>query len=404
MNSGLCFLTLTESYARLKLLWNGRGTTGPMKKLTKRLIDTLKTEKPSGVRVYDSELPGFLVDVFPSGKKTFSVRFGSRDRRRFLRVGRFGIITVDQAREKARQILAAHELGQDPAGAIESKKTIPTFTEWVKTDLEEFRLTRKRPEEPERYLTDAAGVFGKKGLAEVTPSDVAALLETYSKRPAMRNRALTVVSASFGRAIKRRFITSNPATGFEKARENPARARTLSPEELGRLVAAIEAHPDLHVRAAFRLLLETGARSGEVLAAKWADFDLDEKEPSWRLPDPKAGTPQVVPLAPETAAWLRELPRVGLWVIPGENGPRYDLKKPWERIRKAARLEDVRIHDIRRTVGKLIAQAAGIHTASAVLRHHDIGVTAKHYSPVQDAERRKALAEVVSMTGRRKAG
>lgn len=375
-----------------------------MKKLTKRLIDTLKTEKPSGVRVYDSELPGFLVDVFPSGKKTFSVRFGTRDRRRFLRVGRYGIITVDQAREKARQILAAHELGQDPAGDVEAKKTIPTFAEWTESDLSEVRLTHKRPEEQERYLRDASAVFGKKGLDTIAPSDVAALLERYAGRAAMRNRALATVAASFGRAIKRRFITTNPATGFERARENPARDRTLSAEELARLAAAIEAYPDLHVRAAFRLLLETGARSGEVLSAKWSDMDLSESEPRWRLPDPKAGTPQVVPLAPETAAWLRELPRVGLWLIPGENGPRYDLKKPWERIRKAARLEDVRIHDLRRTVGKLIAQAAGIHTASAVLRHHDIGVTAKHYSPVQDAERRKALAEVVSMTGRRKAG
>lgn len=375
-----------------------------MPKLTKRLIDSLKTEKVHGIRVQDTELPGFLIDVFPSGKKTFSIRFGSRNRRRFIRIGRFGVITVDQAREKARQILAAHELGQDPAGALEAKRTIPTFAEWAKRDLEEVHLTHKRPEEQERYLNAAASVFGKKGLDEVTPSDVSALLETFSKRPAMRNRALATVAASFARAVRKRLTTSNPAVGFERARENPARARTLTPEELTRLLAAIEAYPDLHVRAAFRLLLETGARSGEVLSAKWSDMDLSESEPRWRLPDPKAGTPQVVPLAPETAAWLRELPRVGLWLIPGENGPRYDLKKPWERIRKAARLEDVRIHDLRRTVGKLIAQAAGIHTASAVLRHHDIGVTAKHYSPVQDAERRRALAEVVSLTGRRKAG
>ena len=85
----------------------------------------------------------------------------------------------------------------------------------------------------------------------------------------------------------------NPAMGIRNFREAPPRARVLSDAEFARVVEAFEAIPDPHVRAAFVLLLDTGARKSEALCARWEDFDLEAG--IWRIPSPKAGRPQVVP-------------------------------------------------------------------------------------------------------------
>ncbi|MBM4369650.1 MAG: site-specific integrase, partial [Deltaproteobacteria bacterium] len=194
-------------------------------------------------------------------------------------------------------------------------------------------------------------------------------------------------------------------------REGPPRDRVLSADELPRVLAAFDALPDPHVRAAFVLLMDTGARKSEALRARWCDFDLDGG--TWRIPSPKAGRPQVIPLAPHTVAFLRTVPRVGPWFCPGRDPtePREDLKGPWARIREAADLDGVTIHDLRRTFGLAVARAAGLHVASKLLRHSDIRITERVYAPLGLDDLRNALdathaarGKVIAMAGRGKGG
>lgn len=100
----------------------------------------------------------------------------------------------------------------------------------------------------------------------------------------------------------------------------------------------------------------------------------------------------MVPLASGIVETLRRLPRAGFFVIPGRKPGqgRYDLRKPWKRIRKAAGIEDVNIHDIRRTFGLEISLTAGLHVASKLLRHADVRVTEKVYAPLGIDELRAA--------------
>jgi integrase len=176
----------------------------------------------------------------------------------------------------------------------------------------------------------------------------------------------------------------------------------LSEVELRRLNKAISAEEDVIVAAAFRLMLETGARAGEVLAAKWEDMDL--KGLRWRLPSPKAGIPQTIFLAPQTAKWLKKVPRVDKnpYVIPGEieGARRFDLKRAWRRMQRNAAIPGVNIHDLRRTVGKLIAREAGLQAAQKALRHSDVQLTASTYAPMQEAEVREAMAKVIPLLRR----
>ena len=139
-------------------------------------------------------------------------------------------------------------------------------------------------------------------------------------------------------------------------------------------------------------MVETGARKSEVLGAKWEDIDLDAG--LWRIPSPKAGHPQVAPLTTSTVAMLRHAPRRGPWVVPAitdSERHRSDLKNEWKRLREAAELQGVTVHDIRRSFGLRVAKAAGLHVASKLLRHSDVRVTEKVYVPLGIDDLRKAL-------------
>ena len=112
--------------------------------------------------------------------------------------------------------------------------------------------------------------------------------------------------------------------------ENQPRQRVLSDEELGKVLDQLEQLKDPHVRLAFELLLSTGARKSEVLRAKWEDMDLEAR--TWRIPSPKAGHPQTVPLPNTAVAMLENTPRLGPWVVPGRwPARRYDTGAPCTR-------------------------------------------------------------------------
>lgn len=368
-------------------------------KLTKRLVESLRTVDPKGKKLYDSETPGFFVAYFPTGRKSFGVRYDVPGGRRWMTFSSFGVMTVEKAREAAKKLLSHAALGGDPA--LERKRRredlAPTFEKWAETYLEEVGRTRKRPDAIAFHVKRATALWKSRRLDTITAQDVSAAFLSMKKTPTTANRWLATIAACFAAAVKKKVIPSNPALGIEPNRENPPRSRVLSDDELRAVWTAIEAEDDVYVRGAFRLLLETGTRLSEALGAKWEDVDLEALR--WRLPDPKSGTPQTVVLAESTAEWLKELPRVkgSPFVFPGlePDRPRYDLKKPWERIRKAAKLGDATIHDIRRTFGKLVARTAGLHMASALLRHSNPLITARVYAPHAEGEMREAVSKVL---------
>ena len=208
------------------------------------------------------------------------------------------------------------------------------------------------------------------------------------------NRWLASVRSCLQAAWRAGLITDNPAMRVKKYRENEPRSRVLSDAEMKRLAKALGDEPDLFTRAAFYLLIETGARRSEVLHARWSDVDLDGA--LWRIPSPKSGKPQVVPLANRTVALLSNLPQQGEYIIAGRkaNQPRYDLKSSCERLCERAQIDGVTVHDIRRTFGLHAARTAGLHVASKLLRHSDVRITERVYAPLGIDDLRKAMESV----------
>ena len=370
-------------------------------KLTKKNIDRLpKSKKTHGTRYYDAELKCFGIVTYPTGRKSFFIEYGDHGHRRRMTIGVYGRLTPDEARELARQKMADVSKGADPLDELQKRRHELTFGEWADTYLEKIKQRKKHPREDRRYLGKAKEHWGKRPLNSITTEDVEKLqgviISSGSRIAA--NRWLASVRACLQDAWRLSKVESNVAMKVKPLPENDPRARVLGDSEFIRLIEAIhslEANDnfDRSVYAAFFLLVETGARMSEVLHAKWEDMDLDQG--LWRIPRPKSGRPQVQPLSPNSVALLDQLPRRGIYIIPGRkpDSPRSDLQKPWAFIKEQAKLEGVTIHDIRRTFGLQVARTAGLHVASKLLRHSDIRVTERHYAPLGIDELRDALVE-----------
>lgn len=374
------------------------------KALTERSVRALTTTKRRGEDVYDARLKGFGVTVHPSGRKSFWLVYADprgartdtgRPARRRLHLGKYPVVSVADARADALAALGEVRRGHDPAEEKERRRAMPSFQEWVTEYLAGVRLRKKQPRDDVAYLGMACERWGNKPLDTILADDIAKLVQSYGEkhRPAA-NRLLASVGACLQAAWRMDLILANPARRVQRFPENPPRDRTLTDDELHRVLKALAAWPDLHERAAFALLLATGARLSEVLRARWSDLDLDAG--TWRLPSPKSGHPQLVPLNGDTVAMLRRLPRPGDFVIPGRSTPdkpRYDLKTAWDAIKAAAKCPDVRVHDLRRTFGLAVARAAGLHVASKMLRHGDVGITGRIYAPLGFEDLRKAAEQ-----------
>jgi len=383
-------------------------------KLTARNIaKALKEYQGGQVVLFDTDLPGYRLRL-RGNRRTFEIHYGPHGRRHLYTLGNLGPLDPDKARKLAIKKLGEYESGRDPLEERRASRAVPTFAAWADEYLEGVRQRKKWPREDERFLGWAKRRWGNKPLDKITAGDVEKTFRLLASdgHKIAANRWLASVRACLQAAWRIDKIPSNPAMKVRPLPENTPRARVLTDKEFDRLQDAIVALKNPHVRAALTLLVTTGARVSEVLKAKWEDFDLEAGE--WRIPSPKAGRPQIVPLPKPLSAFLLKLPRVGPLVVPGHNDPekrRFNLKKTWDGIRRAANLPDVHIHDLRRTFGLRVAREAGLHVASKLLRHADVRVTEQVYAPLGLSELRKAsetqaegLAKVLPMEKRQPTG
>lgn len=376
------------------------------KPLTKRFIEgcSLPQEK-SAVAYYDEGkggVDGFGVMVFSNGRKAFFILYGPNFKRRRMYLGSFGLLTVEEARNRARGLLSDYKTkGIDPLDEKQMKqeqKKIEenkrhTFEEWAETYLAEVKEYRKSFKDYKYHLGRAIEKFGEKNLVDITPRMIEEEFHCLTRKHSeiVANRWAATLQGCFRAAIRKGLIEKNPVVGLERNKEREGRTRALSDAEFDALLKAVEAHPEPYERAAFLMLARTGARLGEVLAAKWTHFDFDSL--LWTMPDTKAGRKQIIPIPQNLADVLQDLPRKSLYVVLGKDPlkPRYDLKNAWAAVLKASGIRPATLHDLRRTFCVRIARTAGLQIASKLLRHSDIRTTARHYAPIEAEQMREAL-------------
>ena len=378
-----------------------------MTKLTNRTVASTRP-RDRDVFVWDDELPGFGLRVKPSGVKSYVIQYRNRhnDSRR-ITIGRHGVIGPEKARRKAKKMLADVQDGADPATERKDDREAPTVAELAEKYLREHAAPYKKPrsvEEDQRLLRlHVLPALGRKKVAGITRADITGLHHAMRDTPGAANRTLALVSKMLNLAEKwgLRPDGSNPCRHVDRYPERKME-RFLSVDELGRLGAVLaEAERTAtelrSVIAAVRLLMFTGARLGEILNLEWSHVDFERS--CLRLPESKTGA-KVIHLNAPALEVLNGIERDGSpWVIAGRDPdkPLVNLRKPWHRIRKAAGLDDVRLHDLRHSFASVgAAGGLSLPMIGALLGHTQAATTQRYAHLAADP-----LKQAADMIGER---
>ena len=421
--------------------------------LTKRYVESLKpAAKP--VLAFDAVLAGFGIRVMPSGHRSYFVQYRTRGgRSRWLTIGAHGAMTVDAARTIARRALHAVAEGGDPSGERLAFREAPVVGDLLDRYLKEHVQKRNRATmqvEAERLVErHIRPALGRLKVASVTRADVAKLHRSMSETSRQANFALSICSKAFSLAEEwqMRAEGTNPCRRVERYAELH-RERFLSADELTRLGATLRlaaskglpwrvdetkatakhlpaekyrrtVYPRV-VTAAVELLLYTGCRLSEVLNMRRDQVDLDGGVITLR--ETKAGKPQTVTINAPARRILKGLLADGgsEWVLPAptrrgrgksERGaaqtaaaqPCEPTSRPltkdameaaWQKLRAHCGLADVRLHDLRHTVGTYAGQTgANAFLVRDLLRHSGLAMTGRYVNKADDPVR--ALNDLV---------
>ena len=399
-------------------------------KITKRVADALTASERTRI-LWDDELPGFGLRVTPGGVRSFVLRYrNAAGRDRTHTIGRYGVHTVDQARAAARKLKVEIAGGGDPVaerGQMRNGSTVNDLLARFMIEHVERRYaetTRAMARDlVERLIRPALGSLR---VEDVRRADLANLHSALHKTPRQANNVLAIASKMFSLAEVWGLRTdgSNPCRRIERYPE-AARERFLSPDEVQRLgetmreaeasglpwVVTAEGGKARHLPkeekrrarisanalAAIRFLLLTGARRSEALDLKWSDVDF--KAGLVALPRKKGGERAPHPVSAAALALLaaRAQSAAGPFVFPNADDPEKPisasvLENAWQRLRAHAGLDDVRLHDLRHTVGTMAGKmGANAFLVRDVLRHANVTMTHRYVN--LDADPLRALSD-----------
>ncbi|MEX2166522.1 MAG: site-specific integrase [Methyloceanibacter sp.] len=365
--------------------------------ITKRSVDASKARKADSY-LWDRELPGYGLKVTPAGRKVYLVQYrlgGRKGRTRRVTIGQHGTVTPTFARAEAKRLLGEIAAGRDPAAQRDKMRADKSVAAVLEQFMFEHVRPKLKPSTAEGYQRAARlhvlPSLGHHPIGEVKRADIARSHHEMRAKPYQANSTLAMLSKFFGWAEKRglRPDGSNPCRHVEKYREE-SRERFLSQAELGRLGDALNsAERDKScspwIIAAIRLLALTGARRNEILTLRWEH--VSEEHKCLMLPDSKTGRKAVHLNAPALAL-LQTIPRLegNPNVICGEKPGHHlvNLEKPWRRIRKAAELDDVRLHDLRHSFASVAASGGQSLVVIGKLLGHSQPATTARYAHLAD--------------------
>lgn len=399
-----------------------------MPKLTKRLVDD-STPREGRFYVWDTELRGFGLLVLPSGTKTFVFQYrNAAGRSRRLTIGRYGALTVDEARDLAKRSAYQKDAGSDPVADRRSYKAAPTMSDllnrYISDHLEQRCSESTRRDVValiEKHIRPRLGTIK---VNDLTRADIAKLHNAMKATPRRANYAIACLSKALALAEEwgLRPENTNPCGKINRY-EQEHRTRFLTGDEitrLGEVLAEAEtlglpwrttkdaAESGKHLAkgdnrrtklswqaiGAVRILLLTGARLSEVTGLKWSE--VDQAAGTLALPDRKGGKRKPHPVSKAAMDAIAALPKTkgSSFVFPRTTDPKRPIssevmESAWQRIRWRAGIEDVHLHDLRHTIGTYAAQA-GVSgfIVRDLLRHRNITTTARYANfdadPVRD--------------------
>ena len=386
--------------------------------------------KPDGTErfIWDDELAGFGLRIRASGSAMFVCQYKIGGRTRRITLGRTAVVKPEEARRQAKAILGDVARGMDPAEVRDARKADIAIAELCDLYLKEGAggLKPSSKEAVTRaFDCHVKPLLGRRKLASLTVGDVdrmqadiaagkTAIDEKSGKARGRRivkggkgaaSRAVAYFRMALAFAVRRGLRQDNPASGL-KLFATDHRERFLSPAELARLGETLTTaeqegeHP--RFIAAIRLLLLTGARKQEILRLRWSEVDIEGAR--LRLDDSKTGRKVISLGAPALAILAGLMPgkegeelKLPEFVLPAlrGKGPLVGLQSAWERIRTKAKLDDVRVHDLRHAFASVAVAAGESLYLTGKLLGHSRPETSARYAHLGD-DPLKAAADRVS--------
>lgn len=371
------------------------------RRLTSKTIDALPPAVNKRYEVHDQLLPGLHLRVSATGGKVFYLSKRINGRMKRIKIGTSSVLTLHDARDKARSILRSIELGRyvEKAPHEEEQRTktlgeiVPEFIDvYAKQHTKDWKGT-------ERVLLKFSTLFSRP-IDQIKRTDVVRVLDTIiaGGAPTRANRALAAIKKLMNWCIDRGMIETSPVAHQKPPTKETARERVLSDAELKTVwrMAELEGFP---FAQCVQLMVLTGQRRGEVSGMRWSELDLDNG--LWSLPSTrvKNSTAHIVPLAPLAIEIIKSVPRFQnsdfVFTTTGTT-PISGFGRLKERLDAAfVDAEDWRFHDLRRTMATNMAMLrVAPHIIEAVLNHKSgivSGVAAIYNRHAYLDEKREAL-------------
>ncbi|HET6331056.1 MAG TPA: site-specific integrase [Holophagaceae bacterium] len=361
----------------------------PRARLNARTVNAAKPEAKV-YSLFDEAVPGFHVRIKPSGVKGFFVKLTVDGRQRMLGLGGWPSVTVEEARKLALEARGKVSKGTDPVEERKRRRSDLTLTAFLDTFLERHVEAKLKPRTAGHYSylvsTYIAPELGRVRLGALLVSDIAKLHHKLADTPRVANQCVRLLGKALERAA---------AWGYE-VKVASVRAVELFPEverifrleaaDAVKLAEAMDAEAESgnrHAVLALRLLLITGMRRGELVGLQWDQVNF--RHSALNLPDSKTGA-KAVPLSKPALAILRSLQqerRLGQKKVLDwgtEDGAVTAMVRAWHRIRVAASLPDMRIHDLRHAFASAALDAGEPLEAIAKLLGQSIIATTQRYA------------------------
>lgn len=315
-------------------------------------------------RVWDSHVPGFHVQITPAGAKSFRVQFQRADGKKVaVTIGSVEAWSVEQARDKARELRRLHESGRDARAYVRAERTSRDLASLVHLWREDY-ATRLKPSTQASYESILRTIIlpdlGSRLVKDISFEDIKRLYNKVRRRtPIQANRAAAVLSKLFTIAEREglRPDGSNPCRKLEKTRERSRdkvfQASTLAALENGLRTLTEQNRLEESVADLIRFLALSGLRRGEALGLTWTNIDLDRNIMTFTDHKTDRDGSKVLPLNPHLRTILerRAASILSTFVFPGRalDRPFNGLGKVWQRILQASELQGLTPHDLRHT-------------------------------------------------------
>lgn len=372
-------------------------------KLSSTLIDseiqkTLEQNLKDRV-LWDSIVSGLGARFSPKGKVSFILRYRFHGQIRTLTMGRYGRVTLAQAREQAKVHWGEIMKGTDPALVKKEARSGIFVKDLCAAYIEKAAPKKKTGHDDSLRIRNVIiPALGHRKLASLTYRDVVQFHQGIEK-PIMANRCLSLLSKMFSLAKEWGYVDQtwqSPTVGVKKNPEK-ARSRYVREDEMPKLMAAINNVTDVHIRGAILISLFTGIRQGSIMSLTWDDLDLEAGLLFERnAKTAKKGEVVTHRLTSIAIKVFREIPRCTKDNYVFMNGFTFSgrdkhLRDTWRKVKVEAGIRETEtdklwLHDLRRTVGSwLVKNNYSTNVAKAALNHKSL-VAAQRYQHINDGD------------------